>query len=260
MTKKFSPLFQISFFYTDPRLKVLSEPARGFYMLLCAYANDRGGKLTVNDRALTLPEAAKIFSFMPDNLHAVIDELCACPDLLKQNEDGDGIWVIPDMVKAQNLREKRVHAGKRGGEKTTARREDICLSKKDTNLVLVEKSDPCERQEDAETKKEKRTKKEKNKNNNYIYILGKKVFTGDRGSPENPKFFTADYFTIWKREYRVLEELFPLFSDDRLDKLILQHDVWLKEQGQGAQEAWFACLLGFLKKVHAAEERASKYS
>lgn len=97
----------------------------------------------------------------------------------------------------------------------------------------------------------------KKQENEFIDILGKKIFTGDRGDKINPEWMVFDNFTIWKRDYKALQEVFPAFSEDRLDELLSSHDRWLDAADGRAKANWMSCLLGFLTKMHSGHEQAA---
>lgn len=254
MRKKTAPLFDPRLILDDLRVAALSLLAQLFYFKLCALADSSGGVIMVNGRALSLIEAAALARFAPDNLKAVIEEVERSGLIELRGKDGP--WVVTEMVAAQSLRDKRAKAGRKGGASTTVKRHDVCLSKRRDNVIYLEKTKGYKAAQRAEAKKEKRTKKEKN-NNKYIYIHSEKVFTGDRGSPENPAFMVFEHFTLYRSEYRAIERAFPMLNEDRIDALLAQHDRWLEQEGASAQAAWLACLLGLLRKVNAAEARAA---
>lgn len=256
MTKKTAPLFDPRLILEDLQVAALSLLAQLFYFKLCALADAAGGVVMVNGRVLTLQEAASLCRFAPQGLEGIIAEILGSG--LIAREGADGPFVIPDMVARAALRGKRAQAGRKGGARTTVKRLDVCSSKRRDNVIYLEKSKHYKFAAAAEQKK-KKNQKEKNNNKYNIYLYHEKVRTDDRGTPENPEFIRGDHFTLWKREYRALQAQFPLFTEEKLDALLGQHDRWLGEQGEGAQAAWLACLLGFLRKVHAGEARAAAF-
>lgn len=260
MSKK-KALFDISRVNDDIVLRALSFMAQLLYIKICALANEEGGFVQLRGKVLTLEEAADICGVRVSGaeLSAAISEILSMQSLL---EERDGVWCVPDMVKAAELSEKRARAGSKGGKKSAAKTRkvtpkqgvehssDICSSKPSSKVISIEETKAYKKTKGYKSTKEKRTKKENN--NKYIYIYSEKVFIGDQGSEENPIWSPNRNFTLFKREIEALLRGLPYLSEDQLFTLLAQHDDWL-DRPENCDAPWLACLLGFLKKINQAE-------
>lgn len=232
MTRREAPLYDPGMINEDLRCRGLSMLARLLFAQLAALANAGGGYLKIGTAPVDIARAAAAVAFEGD-VQALSGELVAM-GLLVEDDEG---WHVPEIKAAALLRDKRRRAGGKGGEATTAKRSDVCLS----NVISLAES----KAKREAAKKEKRTKKEKNIK--YIYILGTKVETDDRGSADNPKFFDGRVIQLWKRDWKALEGVFGL-NDAALDELMRQQDDWLSESASAIQRAnWFGVTLAWLK-------------
>lgn len=271
MTKK--PLFKLSWIVEDLRVRGLSMLAQLLFTKICVVADEAGGFLHLRGRILKPEDLPDLLGFRCGGaeLSVFLAEIVAMG--LIEDKGGAG-WCVPEMVKAAELRAKRQDAGKKGGKAAQAKivsvaetgrkrppvpplpegayRPVICSSKSTINATPTPK-----RQKNCggaaelsvlKTPQQKEKNQKKNINNN-IYIISELVFTGDRGSEENPAYCINDNFTVYRREWEAMLRVFPTISADRLLDLMAQHDRWLdREENLG--RPWLPCLLAFLKHVH----------
>lgn len=84
------------------------------------------------------------------------------------------------------------------------------------------------------------------KNNNYVFILGKKVFNG---AEDNPLWSTFGPITLRRAAYKALQEIFRL-SGDQLDDVIMSAGAWMNDhQDAGVRANWMGVLVGRLQKI-----------
>lgn len=242
-------LYKPGMIVEDLRCRSLSALARGLFAVLQAVCNGAAGRLCIGGRGVTPEAAAQACGFDVDAAGLLV-ELVEM-GLLAEDDHG---WFMPDQVAAAALREKRRRAGRKGGVATTTARaahgEDVCLS----NVVsFVESKAKAEH-----VKKEKRTKKEKN--NNYIYILGTKVFVGDAGSADNPDWWSSGAISLCRRAFEALQQAFGLSSDELTDILVAQAN-WLEGQAPSMRANWLAVTIRHLQNItgqgRAADDRGA---
>ncbi len=251
MSRK-APLFNPDDAIDNLVVRNLSPMTKLFYMLLTALANKGGtGYFLKWDEVISIEEAAKEVGFDGD-LGGPVKELIRAR-LLCEDETG---FYITEVKIAAEQREKKRRAGSKGGNATTMRRADTSETAKQkagssirssgcsSNVISFEKSGTY----DKADKKEKRTKKEKN--NNYIYILGKKVFTGDQGSEKNRVWFDGMNFKIHKRLWMAFLEAFPNISEDDFYNHFNRQDNWLEAQSDGARDNWLALTIAYFRKIN----------
>lgn len=267
MTKK--PLFKLSWIVEDLRVRGLSMLAQLLFTKICVVADESGGFLHLRGRILKPEDLPDLLGFrcLAAELSVFLAEIVAMG--LIEDRGGAG-WCVPEMVKAAELRVKRQDAGSKGGKVAQAKiisvaetgrkrppapplpegayRPVICSSKS-----TGKPKSPVNKAAGGElsvlkTPQQKEKNQKKNINNN-IYIISELVFTGDRGSEENPAYCINDNFTVYRREWEAMLRVFPTISADRLLDLMAQHDRWLdREENLG--RPWLPCLLAFLKHVH----------
>lgn len=228
-----APLFDPDMMIDDIRVQGLSAMAQLFLFKIMALTNKAGdGYLRIGERVLDILGAAQVLRIEGD-ISALAQEIF---DMGLLAEDGDGLYV-PEIREAAIIRAKRSRAGKKGGEATTVKRSDVCLS----NVISIEKS---KRYKSGDKKKKEPKKKNKY---NYIYIYRKKVFTGNRGKKSNPLWFTGQVIKFYRSEYEALLEVTGL-DDDYLWGILTKQDEWLAKQPHSARINWLALTLGFIKK------------
>jgi len=195
---------------------------------------------------LSLDDLGIILGMPAGELRAALDVLEAHALIMR----GDGVWFIPELVKAADISYKRSQAGRKGAEKTNGKN---CVSDlprlKCSNVISIDKSKTYQDRQQTFTKKEKRTKKEKN--NKYIYISSRKVFTGDRGQAENNPVFKGNSFTVFRREMDALQMEFPGFGEERLWDLLCGHDDFMAANPAISNDNWYIPLVSGLRKMHA---------
>lgn len=199
---------------------------------------------------LSLDDLVILLGMPVGELRAALDVLEAHSLLMR----GDGVWFIPELVKAAEISEKRREAGRRGAEKTNAFSRAADLPRQNSgNVICLENSKAYQSTGQRFTKKEKRTKKEKN--NKYIYISSQKVFTGDRGEDNNHPIFNGNSFTVYRREMDALQLEFPGFDYDRLWELLCGHDDFMGQNPAISNDNWYIPLVAGLRKMHARAAR-----
>lgn len=180
-------------------------------------------------------------------------------------EDDEG-WCIPALRERAALRRKRAEAGRRGGEATAevnARRR-----RRRSGVSSVCYSTPQSRGNSGVSgfsQKKKKNQKEKNINK-YIYFFSERVDINDRGNTEadNGAFSDTERFTVYKREYRTLQRLFPDLAAEwtgegysRLDRLLHQHDRWMAARPDVPRYLWYVPFLTMARAWH--EERYGQH-
>lgn len=195
---------------------------------------------------LALDDLVVILGMPAGELRAALDTLEAHALIMR----GDGVWFIPELVRAAEISQKRRDAGRRGAEKTNAQTRPPDLPRQNSgNVVSFDKSMAYQKRGDGFAKKEKRTKKEKN--NKYIYISDQKIFTGDRGLDGNHPVFNGNSFTVFRREMDALQLVFPGFDDDRLWALLIGHDEFMAANPGISNDNWHIPLVSGLRKLHS---------
>lgn len=92
----------------------------------------------------------------------------------------------------------------------------------------------------------------------YIDILGQKIFTGDRGSKDNPLYFDGAVMKVYRREHCALQAATGL-SDDNFYEFLSQQDDWLFAADESKQNSWMALTLGLIKKRFGYGDRLGAF-
>jgi uncharacterized protein YrzB (UPF0473 family) len=235
--------------------------------LVAQIAVNCGGYLRHNGRDLSVDDLARILAFPAATLQGYLEELESAGLIARDSQIGG--WFIPELVRQDEISQKRRAAGKKGAQSTNVVHLATALKTRDLSKSrhlprqnmqqnLFNKNNDVADIETARAKKEKRTKKEKN-NNIYIYIFDRKIRIDDRGSEANKVAFPGDNFTVFEREWDAIAEAFPEFDyHDDLYDMFDRHDRWLEDKGIRERNNWLPLLLGMMKKAHGGWVRADE--
>jgi len=248
-----APLFDPMSLISDLTIVTLSNAAQLFFYKLCMIANDAGGYVMHNGRALTGRELAQFLRLRDEDMPALWDEISS---LVGQDENG---IFVHDMKARQELRDKRRAAGKKGGNPRLIKLKNHVQK----DLLKQKENQPetgSHQRVSGKAQKEKRTKKEKYNNNNIFYLYNPQSaephngYHADRLNAEIPEFekqwcYAGKVIKLRRGEYAELQRQCPWISS--LDDVLDRQDDWLDEQDGKTQQAWRFVTAAFLRKVNA---------
>lgn len=224
----------------DMLIAKLEPLAELLFLRLEMVAVQAAGWLRAGTLAFTDAELARLGRVAEEDFARLMEQLIAIGKIAR---DKDGVYYLPEQVKAIELSETRKASGRLGGKASQKR---------------AARHRPQPRQYDL-LEQNARSRNNHEKSNNYggksaaaprinnIYINNKIKTGGQVVDISEGYYFAHGCIKLTKKHYKTWEETFP-FVD--LDKFLAERAEWLDRQPADARNNWFISTQRALAKAN----------